>query len=265
VFNNPLRFGDPSGHATYCGDDYDPGCLDTTNGEEMYYYNLATNQPLEFENLPVSEEELEWIQWFGGTEYAYQDYLYYLDYLKHKNDPNYRRKDYNYSEYCQGFHCGIDFGAPYNTKIVAGIYGRVVGDPWNAGGGGGWKVVIQYGDYYVRYEHLSEKPLVGGGDYVTPGTVIGGVGNPSGSSTGGNFHLHLEVRFSSSGQGSYKDRIANPLLYMNNSQYEALQVVKDKMLVEYPNHPNVTFHWPVNDPLKQPAPIVRGGPVLWDD
>jgi RHS repeat-associated protein len=33
--NNPVKFTDPSGHGAYCGDDYDPGCL---NDEEYAQY-----------------------------------------------------------------------------------------------------------------------------------------------------------------------------------------------------------------------------------
>jgi hypothetical protein len=35
TLNNPLKYTDPSGHGAYCGDDYDPGCL---NAEEETSY-----------------------------------------------------------------------------------------------------------------------------------------------------------------------------------------------------------------------------------
>ena len=51
-------------------------------------------------------------------------------------------------------------------------------------------VQVQVGDLWVRYAHL-EAVLVGDGDVVGPGTVVGLEGS-TGFSTGP--HLHFEVR-----------------------------------------------------------------------
>jgi len=40
---NPLKYTDPSGHGAYCGDDYDPGCLD--NSELRDYNKKVGNIP----------------------------------------------------------------------------------------------------------------------------------------------------------------------------------------------------------------------------
>jgi murein DD-endopeptidase MepM/ murein hydrolase activator NlpD len=245
VNNNPLRYTDPTGHGAYCGDDYDPGCL---NDEETYHYNLATKQPLRFENLPVAEEDLEWIQWFGGTESAYNDHLAY------QRDPD---DSYKYDAYCQGYHCGIDFGAAWGDPVYAGVYGQVI----KAGpGSGGYEIVIQVGDYQILYQAVDGDFLVKDRQFVSPDTVIAGVGNHSADPQGGNVHLHLEVRYSSSGHAPWKDRIANPLLFMDMSMYEQL-----KSREPYSPYNNINFHVSERDPLKQLSPIIRGGGVLWDD
>ena len=57
------------------------------------------------------------------------------------------------------------------------------------GGGFGNNVQVQVGDLWVRYAHL-EAVLVGDGDRVAPGTVLGLEGS-TGFSTGP--HLHFEV------------------------------------------------------------------------
>ena len=56
----------------------------------------------------LQQDEISWIQWYGGTETAYQDHLDY------KNGED----NYGYDEYCQGLHCGIDFGAEWSTQYM---------------------------------------------------------------------------------------------------------------------------------------------------
>jgi murein DD-endopeptidase MepM/ murein hydrolase activator NlpD len=88
-----------------------------------------------------------------------------------------------------GFHAGLDFGAPAGTPIHAAAAGVVV----IAGGcdGYGTCVVIDHGaSLATLYGHQSEV-LVGVGDQVEAGQVIGLVGS-TGRSTGP--HLHFEVR-----------------------------------------------------------------------
>jgi RHS repeat-associated protein len=72
ISNNPLRDNDPSGHGEYCGDDYDPSCL---NDEEYLQYLKAIGElPDDFiipEDLPENIEDLEalvaWV-WLYNTE-----------------------------------------------------------------------------------------------------------------------------------------------------------------------------------------------------
>jgi murein DD-endopeptidase MepM/ murein hydrolase activator NlpD len=123
----------------------------------------------------------------------------------------------------------------------------------------GLGVTIKIGDYQIRYEHLSETN-VKRNDLVTPDTLIGGVGNLQGDSSLTNTHLHLEVRFSSTGHAEWKDRISNPLLQMSVDMVNDLKEIAASQYYRS----SVEFHSPMSqDPLQQPSPIIRGGGVLW--
>ena len=210
TLDNPLRYSDPSGHGAYCGDDYDPGCL---NDEEKYHYRLATKQPLKFERSPVAAEDLEGVQWFGATENAY--YLW-------KNNGD--KGTYNY---CQDLHCGLDLLAAYGSPVYAGTYGKVL-NVWSTAKNnpatydGPWKIQIQYGDYVVTYGHTDGSAFVQPGAYVTPDTVIAGVGDMGAQNGDSGYfdHIHLEVR----GPGGWGGDSNNPMLYMSP---EAQAVIVD--------------------------------------
>ena len=94
----------------------------------------------------------------------------------------------------QGIHGynGVDLAAPIGVPIFASASGDVIiarEGGWN--GGYGAYVVIRHGnDTQTLYAHASSV-IVGVGQYVTQGQVIGYVGN-SGKSTGP--HLHFEIR-----------------------------------------------------------------------
>lgn len=71
VSNNPLRYTDPSGHGAYCGDDYDPGCL---NEEENHLFHQLTD--------PVKlTKDKEFGQGYDGE-------MMYKLYLKYKHESN---------------------------------------------------------------------------------------------------------------------------------------------------------------------------------
>jgi murein DD-endopeptidase MepM/ murein hydrolase activator NlpD len=88
------------------------------------------------------------------------------------------------------FHAGVDLEAAAGTQVLATTAARVK----SAGrlGGYGLAVVLAHDDGLTNtlYGHLSEI-LVGTGQIVQPGQVIGKVGS-TGRSTGP--HLHFEVR-----------------------------------------------------------------------
>lgn len=94
----------------------------------------------------------------------------------------------------QGVHGynGVDIGAPTGTQIVAAAAGTVIisrEGGWN-GGYGNYIVVEHENGTQTLYAHNSQN-LVGIGEYVTQGQVIGYVG-ATGKATGP--HVHFEIR-----------------------------------------------------------------------
>lgn len=88
-----------------------------------------------------------------------------------------------------GFHSGLDIGAPRGTPVVAAEAGVVIRA--SSMGSAGRTVIIKHGDgYETRYYHL-HSIRVRIGQEVERGEVIGGVGS-TGRSTGP--HLHFEIR-----------------------------------------------------------------------
>ena len=87
-------------------------------------------------------------------------------------------------------HTGIDLAAPLGTEVHSATYGSaLVGfDPAGAG-----KFVVVLVDPHVRviYCHLSTF-RIRGGDSVTPGQVIGLVGD-TGLATGPHVHFQVDV------------------------------------------------------------------------
>lgn len=87
-------------------------------------------------------------------------------------------------------HDGMDFASPTGTPVYATGDAVVTDASWNTGYGN--MVELDHGyNYTTRYAHLS-KILVGRGQHVSRGDLIGLVGS-TGKSTGS--HLHYEVRF----------------------------------------------------------------------
>jgi len=88
------------------------------------------------------------------------------------------------------YHQGIDLAAPEGTPIRAVRSGTVTAARY--GSSGGYQVVINHGDgYSSAYLHMTHY-IVGAGQKVTQGQVIGYVGS-TGISTGN--HLHLEILY----------------------------------------------------------------------
>lgn len=94
----------------------------------------------------------------------------------------------------QGIHGynGVDLGAPVGTPVLAAAAGTVIvsrSGGWN-GGYGNYIVIEHPNGSQTLYAHNSEN-IVGIGDYVVQGQVIGYVG-ATGRATGP--HLHFEIR-----------------------------------------------------------------------
>ncbi len=103
-----------------------------------------------------------------------------------------------------GFHCpnyfsglvhtGLDLAAPTGTPIYSATDGLIVHSGWSANGGGyGYYIAVQSGQYLILYGHMN--PSSGqphqAGEHITRGTNIGYVGC-TGFCSGP--HLHFEVR-----------------------------------------------------------------------
>ena len=85
-------------------------------------------------------------------------------------------------------HRGTDIPAPEGTPILAAHSGTVIISGWNNSYGN--QVLLDNGaGLSTRYAHMTQTAVTAG-EAVTPGQVIGYVGN-TGDSTG--FHLHFEV------------------------------------------------------------------------
>lgn len=93
-------------------------------------------------------------------------------------------------EYFSKWHEGIDIASPYGTPVYAAYGGSIaymekLELEWSYG----WHVVIDHGNFYTLYAHLSRID-VEVGDGIGQGDIIGRVGN-TGRTTGP--HLHFEV------------------------------------------------------------------------
>lgn len=86
-------------------------------------------------------------------------------------------------------HTGLDFAAPSGTPIVSAAHGTVTEATYD--GAYGYKTVVTLDDGTELWYGHQTSLIVGVGDEVNPGELIGYVGS-TGNVTGP--HLHLEVR-----------------------------------------------------------------------
>jgi len=92
-----------------------------------------------------------------------------------------------------GFHEGIDIGAPAWTPILAADDGVVVQAGWLGAGAGNGVILRHQQGWETRYFHMVSADIpVAEGEAVLAGQVIGNVGS-TGESTGP--HLHFEIVF----------------------------------------------------------------------
>ncbi len=100
------------------------------------------------------------------------------------------------------FHNGVDLAGPMGTPIIASRSGVVKTATYNWSAG--YYVAIDHQDgFETRYMHMTHY-IVGVGDHVTAGQVIGYMGS-TGTSTGS--HLHFSVL--------YNGKQQNPANYIN--------------------------------------------------
>jgi murein DD-endopeptidase MepM/ murein hydrolase activator NlpD len=189
---NPLKYTDPSGNFCVCTADPD------SNG--YWGKEPISSRPFSFTRLPVSENQLVGVQWFGASQNTHSLY----------DNGN------NIYNYCQGLHCGLDLLAPYGTPVYAGVYGFVE-DVWIPGKTssyeGPYKVQVRVGDYIITYGHTDGTTSLNKGDPVFPWTRLGGVGNMGGNPQSNEVdHIHLEIR----GPGGWSGDSQNPYHFFNS-------------------------------------------------
>lgn len=106
-------------------------------------------------------------------------------------------------------HTGIDLATGCGTPIVAAGPGQVAMAYWDNGGGGNMVSINHPNGWQTRYAHMISWAIVGGGQWVEAGQIVGFVGS-TGASTG--CHLHFEMR-PNQDTGWYD--FVNPAYYIN--------------------------------------------------
>ena len=134
----------------------------------------SSSDGFRFDRSPVPLDAVTGINWYGNTQFAYENRAEYYEEL-------------------QGLHSGVDFLAPEGTPItnVVGRTGKVlsVSNVPHDYRAGPHNALLDYGEYLVLYGHTSPSNLPPLGTSVRPGdrVVLTGV-DPFGLA-----HLHLEV------------------------------------------------------------------------
>jgi murein DD-endopeptidase MepM/ murein hydrolase activator NlpD len=125
----------------------------------------------------------EWLDQHSGDGYPFEKKYNISSYYGYRIHPIYGYRK---------FHSGVDFNAPFGAKILSVSSGTVELSSWNGGYGNCIIVRDGSGNKWL-YGHMAEQSVLGVGDKVGKGQVIGYVGS-TGLSTGP--HLHLERRTS---------------------------------------------------------------------
>jgi murein DD-endopeptidase MepM/ murein hydrolase activator NlpD len=89
---------------------------------------------------------------------------------------------------------GSDLMAPRGSPIVSMSSGRVTSAGFDSLGGNNVLIHDPSSNLDFYYAHLNESPLVKSGQTVTPGTLLGHVGD-TGNAAGGPTHLHIGIGF----------------------------------------------------------------------
>ncbi|MBL8134236.1 MAG: peptidoglycan DD-metalloendopeptidase family protein [Anaerolineae bacterium] len=195
-----------------------------------YDVNTLPLRDLMFQLLPVESSQIEWVQYYGNTNFAYR-----------------HGKAWNYDGYCQGLHGGFDFGVSPGTRVPvrAGVHGTVLRPGLKFSPR---RVDIRVGDYLIIFGHLhAETPRVPPGMDVNPDTVIGTIA----SSVAFSPHVHVEIRYP---YPSFHT-IINPLLFMPD-------VLRARLLAfptDFYSHALNWTRW--GTPFDQPV-ISLGGRVI---
>ena len=156
---------------------------------------------------------------FGNTEFA-------------------RDHKYEFYKHTTGLHSGLDWGVPFGTPLLwnGNTYGTIVDN-----GTKKQYAYLKIDDYIVVraegfdfiYGHISDRQ-VNIGDVIKPGQVIGS----SGIATGGDAHLHYEIRPVPDANGMKSSFVINPLTFFT-------QDLQNQWIVLFAND----YYLPGDDPL----------------
>lgn len=138
-----------------------------------------------FERYPLALTDVQWIQYFGSTRFAY----------------NLRLQRKFWYDYSQGLHGGFDFGCNRALPVFAGVTGKIIDVQYGTHFYAPNFTRVRVGPFMVIYGHLAGPRPFAAGDEIGPETILGVI------DAGGQNHVHLEVR--------YKNQIVNPLLLMS--------------------------------------------------
>lgn len=132
------------------------------------------------------QEMIDYFHALCGADWSYGGYLEDRSVIWRGN---YLAQSKNYT------HLGVDFNAPIGTAVAIDTRAQVVlvDDDTPLIGGWGNRVMlrVQGQEIVLIYAHLSAKVLCKLGDTLTPGTVIGYVGDPS---QNGFWYPHTHVQ-----------------------------------------------------------------------
>lgn len=145
-----------------------------------------------FERHPLALTDVQWVQYFGNTRFAY----------------NLRLQRKYWYDYCQGLHGGIDYGCNRALPVFAGVTGKIIDVQYGTRFYAPNFTRVRVGPFMVIYGHLAGPRPFASGEEVGPETVLGVI------DAGGQNHVHLEVR--------YKNQIVNPLLLMPPEMHRAV-------------------------------------------
>ena len=125
-------------------------------------------------------------------------------------------------------HEGVDITRPSGTKVYLVDDGEVVVSKMQGDGKGyGEYIVVDHGEYYSLYAHLSKR-LVTVGQTLKAGAVIGLVGS-TGDSKGSHLHFGLCGMFFAKERGW-----VDPLPYMKKVEEEEEDMVRYNKVSEMP-------------------------------
>lgn len=137
-----------------------------------------------FQRLPVDMGNVSWVQYYGNTQFAYEN-----------------GRQYSYDKFFQGLHPAIDLGNSTGIPVYAGVQGVFV-DQDSA------RLYVKSGEYILVYQHLQNRHYQPDGE-VTPNLLLGEMD--------GTNHVHVEVRFA--GRNGW---LINPLLMMPEPMRRAI-------------------------------------------